>query len=244
MNGSWGERSSNESHAPRFTPTADSIAAAKRRDPRALAGLILYLEGLLAPSAKRFAIPGHDSEELIDTFLDDFVLALPDLPIEGSEFVRYARAAFNNRLKQVVRNDRLRGEKYRLAAEASGSSESTIIAGCQSEYSVVAARQQKIENETHSVLAGLTTFLRNTLSRSERLLLRYLIGGAPAREIASWLGIEYGACRVRIHRLRIKLREEAVRYAAASGVEERVEMKRFFARIGVQLNEDGVHNDG
>jgi RNA polymerase sigma factor (sigma-70 family) len=243
VNGGWGERISNESHAPGFTPTADSISAAKRRDPRALAGLILYLEGLLAPSVKRFAVPGHDPAELVDTFLDDFVLTLPDFPIEGSEFVRYARTAFNNRLKQVVRNDRLREEKYRSAAEAGGSSGRTIISGCHSAYSLAAARESPIRNEHDSVLARLTAHLQNILTRSERVLLRYLVRGAPAREIATWLGIEHGACRVRMHRLRFKLREEAVRYAEASDGAERMEMERFFARIGVQLNEDGARND-
>jgi DNA-directed RNA polymerase specialized sigma24 family protein len=243
VSGSWSERSSNESGAPKFTPTADSIAAAKRREPRALAGLILYLEALLIPSAKRSRIAGHDSAELLDTFLDEFVLALPDLPIEGAEFVKYARAAFNNRLKQIVRNDQLRAEKYQRAAESGGSSDATIVAGLQSDYSVTAARQSPAESDSPSVLTRLGAHLKATLDRTDRTLLRYVIGGSPTREIASWLGIEHGACRVRIHRLRIRLREEAVCFARSSSGAERREMERFFARIGVQLNENGADND-
>ena len=197
----------------------------------------MYLR--LSPIALAHPIPGHGASELVMTFLDEFLLDLPHLAFDDADLVRYAIAAFRNFLKQVLRNDGVRERRYDRAAESSDGAQETIVAECHSAYSLGAASGVVRGEAGGGPLDDLGRHLAAGLSDMDRELLRGLSRGAPVKEVAAWLGLDYGACRVRIHRLRVRLRVDAIAYAEAADPPRRLALDRFFRRLGIQSRGDG-----
>jgi len=222
---------------------ASRILAARLGDSRATADLLIQLEGLLLPSARKLSLAHHDPVELVRTFIDDFLLNLPDCVVDESTLRRYARVAFRNRVRQLVRNAGVRERKYDSASESLGAQGETLVASSVSAYSRRATDPFSVSPDSSRPLRGLARALAAALPKQDRKLLQYLKRGVPPRKIAEWMGIEYGTCRVRIHRLRARLRKEALEYSRNATGTERASLDHFFARLGLAADDPGENND-
>jgi hypothetical protein len=78
----------------------------------------------------------------------------------------------------------------------------------------------------------LARALEATFSPAERDLATLLSAGLTQTNVATALGISYGAARVRIHRLRRRMWTDAADVAAALPPAERAEVHRFLRRAG------------
>jgi hypothetical protein len=208
-------------------------AAIARGDERIISLLFWQLRAALVPLAEARAPAGHEAEELITTFLDDFLVNLPTLAIEASQLKRYAIASFRNHLKMVRRSDDARDNAYTRAATRIGKS-SAIVAECHSEYSLASSDGSDATSpETSSLRRDLAFRLLTGLSKDEKILLQSVTKGIPLRKTAGWLGIEYSACRVKLHRLRWRLQREALSYAETASPKDREALRLLLARWGI-----------
>jgi DNA-directed RNA polymerase specialized sigma24 family protein len=208
-------------------------AAVARGDERVISLLFWQLRATLVPLAEARAPAGHEAEELITTFLDDFLVNLPTLAIEASQLKRYAIASFRNHLKMVRRSDDARDNAYSRAATRIGKS-SAIVAECHSEYSLASSDEIEVAApETSSVRKGLASCLLAGLSNDEKLLLQSVTKAIPLRKTAEWLGIEYSACRVKLHRLRWRLQREALSFAETASPKDREALQILLERWGI-----------
>lgn len=216
-----------------LTLTPALTAAVGRGDEVVIAKLFKELRRALVPLARAFEPNGYETEELLTTFLDDFLMDLPTLAIEPARLRHYATVSFRNHLLMLRRADLARESAYQRAARHFGCSES-VVAECQSEYSI-AACTDVMEDAPRSkpALAAFVRHLRSRLSRDEAILLRHVINGMPLRTIAEWLGIEYPACRVRLHRLRGRLQREAADYYRTIPEAERAPFAALLRRLGI-----------
>jgi hypothetical protein len=215
-------------------------AAVARGDERIISLLFWQLRAALVPLAEARAPAGHEAEELITTFLDDFLVNLPTLAIEASQLKRYAIVSFRNHLKMVHRSDEARDNAYARAATRFGRS-NAIVAECHSEYSLASSDGSKTTDpESSSVRKALAARLLAGLSKDEKLLLQSVTKAIPLRKTAEWLGIEYSACRVKLHRLRWRLQREALSYAETASTKDREALKLLLERWGI-TTKDGTH---
>lgn len=222
--------------------SADRLAAIRQGDESAIRGVFECLYIRLAPLAARITPPGHDPSEVVTSFLDQFLLNLPHLAFDRAGIDPYVVTAFRNHLRQLIRNDAVRQKRYDLASQRSGASE-LLVAECQSEYSVSSAADKLHDEAPANDTRAMAKHLASRLTQDEKALLRALSGGASVRETAGWLGLEYGTCRVRIHRLRVKLRVEALGYAESAPDPEKRHLARFFRRLGLSSPAVGVTNE-
>lgn len=213
------------------TPAISDItvaAALEGNDPLAVRTLFVFLSHLLWPIGRAMASEGHEADELITTFLDDFFLADHAVAPTCADVSNYVVGGFRNHLRNTVRNDDTRRSTYARAASDSPETAESIVAECQSAYSIHAARGGLAPN----IIAGpakaaLARHLVAGLSREEKIILGGLSAAVPVRQIAEWVGIEYSACRVRIHRLRARLHREAADYASSLADGERAKLETF-----------------
>jgi predicted RNA polymerase sigma factor len=89
------------------------------------------------------------------------------------------------------------------------------------------------------VLARLARELDGSLTADERLMLVWVSHHVPQREIAAWMNLSYAAATQRIWRLRERLRDRAVAFAAGLPPDERAVAERFFQRARTASPETG-----
>jgi RNA polymerase sigma factor (sigma-70 family) len=188
---------------------------------------------MLSREAHRLGARGADVDEIVIDVLDDVALALarPDAPVPRSlsgYLVRTLRNALVN-----ARRARLR--QHGRATRAMGITGDDIVAQAASRASLHAAAGPDHEPPRLSpVLERLVATLDAGLTEDERRILAWVGEWVPQRLIADWLGISYGAVRVRVMRLRERLHAAAHEYAATLDDAERAVLEAFFRRTATR----------
>ena len=83
---------------------------------------------------------------------------------------------------------------------------------------------------TTPALERLASMIEEGLTADEEQILSWVARWVPQSDIAEWLGITHGALRNRVMRLRARLKEVAMQYAATFTGTERAELSDFFRR--------------
>jgi RNA polymerase sigma factor (sigma-70 family) len=94
----------------------------------------------------------------------------------------------------------------------------------------VATDDEAHDDALAPALRALARALEATFTSAERDLATLLSAGLSQADVATALGISYGAARVRIHRLRRRLWTDAVEVAARLPGPQRAEVRRFLRR--------------
>jgi DNA-directed RNA polymerase specialized sigma24 family protein len=183
---------------------------------------------LLEHFARRTGIPRWEWDACVTEVLEDEALKLASTrqPVLPASLGAYLVRAVRNRHLRLKRAAARRDRRYASARDTGNSlcSESTVRAseGLAGDQTVGA-----------STLARLAAILRDELSEDELLLLTWRSAGVPHRQVAEWLGISYDAAAKRVARLAQRLRALVRLLAEGFPPEERLELQRFFRRVGV-----------
>ncbi|HJU66173.1 MAG TPA: hypothetical protein VJ596_10875 [Gemmatimonadaceae bacterium] len=211
---------------------ADLIAALRRGEPRAFEEFVSrFHRGVLA-QARRAGIPMSERDSWAVELLHDVALQLVRSDVRVNRpIAAYLTGACRNKLQQarrVAARERTRSEMWRTdATEPTGR----VVAELCSEYTVRASRNAlRDPASTSSVVDRLAHVLDAQLTPNERQLLAWVSSYVPQRQIAEWLGIKHMAAAQRIHRLCVRLREEARRFEESLDDVERAELRRFLRR--------------
>lgn len=138
--------------------------------------------------------------------------------------------ARNERAAGVTNGEALRDDSVVLETCSEGS----VRASAGPEWEVVPLAPA-IEQLAHA--------LDKDLSEEERRILGWLGQWVPQTRIADWLGISYGALRVRLTRLRDRLREATLQYVAELRPGERAVLQEFLRRTALtQRAADRCHD--
>ena len=244
---STGDRA-NEAHAARLaermrwraTSNAELVAAVRQGQFEALREFYARFEPLLARHAARAGISLERWEDDAHDVLSDVVLAL----IAESASTRgrqrddvrdihaYIQRAFRNRMLSARRSASRREQRdVRATTSDAATSERMVLATC-SEGAVRASGgyDDGAAAALSPAIARLAIVLGAELSEGERQMLMWVGNAVPMREIAAWLGISYGAAKVRLSRLRSRLRARALRHVSECEGAEREQLVEFFRR--------------
>jgi len=225
-------RESDESspHSSRYSTSARLLSGIHCGDEAAIRELYLLYAPLLRDQARRMGIGPGERDELVTTLLDDIVLHLMEHRTTPRHLTRYLVASLRNRARNWHR-DSFRRIANREGAYSEHSSMQKIVAECHSEYSLRASDCQPEEPVvSRAPIAGLAAVCSRNLSRDEMAMLVSVGRHVPLREIATQLGINYVAARVRLHRLRERMRKLAIEYVRTLTSADRSEMERFLRR--------------
>jgi RNA polymerase sigma factor (sigma-70 family) len=237
------ERSEGEEIAStRFPTSARLLSAIHRGEERAIRELFILYAPLLRDQARRMSIDADQRDELVTTLLDDVVLHLMEYRIAPRHLSKYLVAALRNRARNRHRDLRRRlATRERACNELVGSGERVVAEG-HSAYGLAASDPHDVDwaHPPRSSIARMAERIVKGMSGDEITMLIRVGRHVPLREIADQLGISYGAARVRLHRLRQRLRKEAVAHVALLRPDERHELENFFRRAGVELAPRGV----
>ena len=232
---------------------SELVQAMRDGDPRVLQEFVCRFEPLLYAEARRARIPRDEWGEYALEFLDDAALYLmrrsSRLPVSVAAFlVRCFRRKLSNARRERTRRD-LREARASGAAEHQGRSVSGVepnrwpvddgvVLELCSAATVRASRGADWDDARLApALERLASALDEGLTTEERLLLVWVSNYVPHSEIASALGLKVKATSKRIERLRDRLREAALAYAAQLDAEERREVARFFKRAAFLVAE-------
>jgi hypothetical protein len=220
---------------------AELVAAMRRNDLRALHEFSLRFRPLILDQARRAGIPAGEREECVAEFLVDLALRLVEMERVPRTLAAYLAAAFRNRAASAHR-DRARRDARDAgeASEVGGGGERAVASAC-SEHSLRVVHGPGADDGAPlpPAVAALAGRLHARLTESERELLTWAAHYVPTRVIAGWLGVGHSAAKLRLWRLRARLRDDTVRYAAALAPAEREELLRFFRRAAA-LDEDAL----
>lgn len=221
------------------TSNAELIAAVRKGSFEALREFYARFEPLLARYAARAGVSLESWEDDAHDALSDVVLSLISdekrARTKPHDDVRdihaYIQRAFRNRMLTAHRSAARRDERdARATSSDAATSERMVLATC-SESAVRASSGENGDAVTLSpAIARLATVLGAELSMDERQLLTWVGNAVPMREIASWIGINYSAAKVRLSRTRSRLRARALRHVNACAGAEREELVAFFRR--------------
>lgn len=201
----------------RATSNAELVAAVREGKFEALREFYARFEPLLARHAARAGISLERWEDDAHDVLCDVVLAL----IAESASTRgrqrdgvrdihaYIQRAFRNRMLSAQRAAARREQREERASGGSDDGAGAALS---------------------PAIARLATVLGAELSEGERQMLTWVGNAVPMREIAAWLGIGYGAAKVRLSRLRSRLRVRALRHVGECEGDEREQLVDFFRR--------------
>lgn len=207
------------------------LPAIRRADESALKRFFVYFQPVLIDQARRMGIPRDECDEIVLTFLDDKVTELARIETEPASLAGYVVRGFRNRVLNLRRDQLTRRGIYDNAMTYVGSTSQQIIAECHSEYGIKAALSPDEESPfLRPALIKLSEYSAAQLATEDIGLLMALGDRVPMREIAAWLGISYGNCRTRAHRLRERISRLALQYMKSLEPAERDEVKRFLTR--------------
>jgi DNA-directed RNA polymerase specialized sigma24 family protein len=187
---------------------------------------------LMKREARKLSIQHALRDEVVEDCLADVAMYLINSESEApASLPAYLLGALHNRTLNIRRTTQ-RSEKRDSAAleDAHGMGEHAVLAVC-SRATVDASAGP--DAEVASLAPGLERLadaLDGALKEDERQLLVWLGDWVPQTTIAKWMGMSFGATRVRIHRLRERLRAVALEHASTVGADERREIDRFLER--------------
>jgi RNA polymerase sigma factor (sigma-70 family) len=214
------------------------IERIRRNESLAFQELFWRFQTVLVRCARQLGVQPALRDELVVELLNDAVLRLMQYhkPVPRS-LVAYLIATLRHRIAASARSTRRVAER---AADFSRHGDATdLVEHSSSEASLRASRGQLSEPHVLApALERLASALDEGLTEDERTILDCVARSVPQRIIAEWIGMTHGALRIRVWRLRERLREAAVVYAAHLSPAERLELKDFFRRTAVLRRED------
>ena len=226
----------------RATSNAELIAAVRRGSFEALREFYARFEPLLARYAARAGVTLESWEDDAHDVLSDVVLSLlsndKHTRTKARDDVRdihsYIQRAFRNRMLSARRSAVRRGQRdARATSSDAATSERMVLATCSESAVRASSGHDGMDTDACALspaIARLATVLGAELSPEERQMLTWVGNAVPMREIASWLGINYSAAKVRLSRTRSRLRERALRHVSECTGAERKELIAFFRR--------------
>lgn len=207
------------------------VARMRRDEPEAFAEFFRSFRPLLMSEARRLRVQPALWREVVDDCLGDVALRLRryTTPVPRSLTPYLVRALRLHRL--ALR----RGDRRRLDGKRDGGGLGEDVPGAvTSTLSEAALRDSPGPDYERApaspALERLASMVEEGLSAEEEQILSWVSRWVPQSEIAEWLGISHGAARNRVMRLRARLKETALRYAASFTGRERVELIEFFRR--------------
>lgn len=221
----------------RYPTEGRLIAAIRRGEERAIYELFILYAPLLRDQARKMSVPPDELSALVDTLMADVVLHLVDIDVPPRELTRYLVTALRNRARTRHRDEKRRQATSEAAYEVCGESSERIVAECHSDYGLRSAlpTDDRAEVPVRSVITRLAEKSVGELSHQEILMVVGVGRHVPLRDIAEQLGVNYGAARVRLSRLRERFIKLAIEYALTLGAAERKEIARFFRRAEISL---------
>jgi DNA-directed RNA polymerase specialized sigma24 family protein len=207
-------------------------------DELALGEFVDRFRPLLEHFARRTGIPQWEWGTCITEVLDDVALKVATgrikLPTSlGGYLVRAVRYRHVELRRSTARRDR-----HYLSASDVDAAERVVVSLCSENTLRASQGPARSDAVGSAALARLAMILRAELSEDEVLLLAWRSAGVPHRQVAAWLGITYAAAAKRIARLSQRLRAIAWLRADSFPAEERVEIARFFRRVGIAPADD------
>jgi RNA polymerase sigma factor (sigma-70 family) len=190
--------------------------------------------------ARLHRVPREERTMIVTEFLDDVALRLGrrTLPVPRL-LAPYVTVAFRNQLRTSARAARARVKRDEEMTSEIGEGGERPILGAVSEHAARAVYGGALQNEqVDAALERLALLLDNELDPEERRIVTWLGRRVPQREMAGWLGVNHGALRVRISRLRARLRLIALAHVESLIEEERAQIEGFLRRAGVVMPED------
>ena len=223
----------------RAASDTELVAAVRKGRYDALREFYARFEPLLARYAARAGISLESWEDDAHDVLCDVVLSLIASDKNARKRPRddvrdihsYIQRAFRNRMLDAWRAAARREQRDTSATSSdAATSERMVLATC-SESAVRASSGEDHDPSTLSpAIARLATVLGAELSSRERQMLTWVGNAVPMRDIATWLGINHSAAKVRLSRTRSRLRVRALRHVNECMGAEREELIDFFRR--------------
>ena len=218
------------------------IERIRRTEPLAFQELFWRFQTLLVRCARQLGVQPALREELVVELLNDAALRLMQYQKAAPKsLIAYLIASLRHRVSASARAQRKtidRGSDFDRDGDMADSVEHS-----SSEASLRASRGHWSEPPVLApALEPLASALDEGLTDEERTILDCVARSVPQRIIAEWVGMTHGALRVRVLRLRERLREAAVVYAAHLAPVERRELKDFFRRTAL-LHREPVASD-
>jgi RNA polymerase sigma factor (sigma-70 family) len=204
----------------------------RRGDNQAFEEFFRRFHSSLVDEARRLGVQPALRIEAATDCLHDAIMALthvtkaPPTSLAGYLVVSLRHDVMNGR-----RDQRTRMSRNERAVRETPITNESVVSETYSEGSLRASYGPEVEEiNLAPPLERLASALDEGLTEEERHLLACLGQWVPQRLIAEWLGITYGALRVRVLRLRARLREAAMKYAGNLDDEEQRVLNRFFRR--------------
>lgn len=224
---------------------AQLVRALRCGDVAALDEFMLRFSRLLADRACRTRLTAAEASDLAQELLEDVGLRILAGEMEPPQAIgTYLCAAFRHRYLTQLREHERHARLVREHVEDAGATGEATLWSASSEHLRRLSHGPAWEPfGLAPVLERLASAFDEGVSEDERRLLQWVSHYIPQREIASWLGVSYGAVTQRIWRLRERLREMAVRFAATLDAAEQRELKRFFRRWAFEyepMTDDGT----
>ena len=213
------------------------IERIRRNEPLAFQELFWRFQTLLMRSARQLGVQPALREELVVELLNDAALRLMQYQKAAPKsLVAYLVASLRHRVGASARATRKTGES-RVDLDRQGDMVDSV-GHSSSEASLRASRGYWSEPPVLApALERLASALDEGLTDEERTILDCVARSVPQRIIAEWVGMTHGALRIRVFRLRERLREAAVAYAAHLAPVERLELRDFFRRTAMLRRE-------
>jgi DNA-directed RNA polymerase specialized sigma24 family protein len=203
----------------------------RRDDPEALLEFFRNFRPLLLEEARRLRVQPALRHEVVDECLDDVAMRLLEytVPIPRSLAPYLVKAFRYHRLK------RLQAELRRQVRERRGAPDDSLgdaTVGTASEASVRDSAGPLAEySRPAQGVERLGTMVEEGLTPEEETIMSWVAHNVSQTDMAEWLGTTPGAVRTRVWRLRLRLKETSLRYAAAFTGRERRELDDFFRRM-------------
>lgn len=240
-------RSTRSAKGPstRYPTDGHLIAGIRRGEEPAMKELFLLYSPLLRDQAKKMSVPAEDRESLVETLLDDVVIRLLEAEAPPRDLSRYLISALRNRARTRHRNE----QRHRAVDESAyaqyGDSGERIVAECHSQYGMDAARSLDAEGQPNlrSAIVMLAEKFVHELSQEEIIMMVGVGRHVALRDLAEQLGVSYGAARVRLSRVRERFIKLAILYVASLDGPQKNEIRRFFRRADVRLDENRERDD-
>ena len=219
------------------------VAGIRDGDTQALIAFACRFRPVLLAQARRLGVSPDDRENTVDSLLDDLAMRIARGAAPRT-LASYVIRSFRNAV--LMEHRQSRHERAAWADVTSGADrappanpDGMIIRSSCSEYTLRATGQSgEVDRDDAIGVAGaLARHLFAQLGERDQKILVWRSHHVPARDIAEWLGISYGATRTRISRLCARLAEEAMRYRETVHGAERRRLDQFLERAGVQLHD-------
>jgi RNA polymerase sigma factor (sigma-70 family) len=215
------------------------VWAMRRGTSAAFREFLRRFQPLLAACARRAGLDAEERDDAVADLLGDAATTLARQAGQPPKsLAAYLLTAFRHRLLNQLRSGERRARRHDAAAHDDGGT--IAVASTCSESALNASRGPAADDAPLApVLARLARELDGSLTADERLMLVWVSHHVPQREIAAWMNLSYAAATQRIWRLRERLRDRAVAFAAGLPPDERAVAERFFQRARTASQETG-----